>query len=120
MVRCDVILSVLLGVMLSVLLSVILAVMMFSVQAVLVPTAATVKLQFFMRLLLDCAQPVMLVGGAGVGKTTLVQNLLDSLPETFLSLSVPLHYYSTSSSVQSESFNILQVEQCLLVGCRGT
>ncbi|XP_072536739.1 dynein axonemal heavy chain 11 [Salminus brasiliensis] len=69
-------------------------------QAVLVPTAETVRLQYFLRLLLERAQPVMLVGGSGTGKTSLVKHLLDSLPDNFLSVSVPLHYYSSSSSLQ--------------------
>ncbi|XP_053089780.1 dynein axonemal heavy chain 11 isoform X1 [Pangasianodon hypophthalmus] len=69
-------------------------------QAVLVPTAETVRLQYFMRLLLESAQPLMLVGGVGTGKTAMVKDLLATLPETFVSASVPLHHYSTSSSLQ--------------------
>ncbi|KAL7886390.1 hypothetical protein AOLI_G00041110 [Acnodon oligacanthus] len=69
-------------------------------QAALVSTAETVRLQFVMRLLLQCAQPVMLVGGTGTGKTALVRNLLDSLSDDFQTVSVPLHYYSTSSGLQ--------------------
>ncbi|XP_058249288.1 dynein axonemal heavy chain 11 [Hemibagrus wyckioides] len=69
-------------------------------QAVLVPTAETVRLQYFMRLLLESAQPLMLVGGVGTGKTTIVNDLLATLPETFVSASVPLHYYSTSATLQ--------------------
>ncbi|KAK3551295.1 hypothetical protein QTP70_013939, partial [Hemibagrus guttatus] len=69
-------------------------------QAVLVPTAETVRLQYFMHLLLESAQPLMLVGGVGTGKTTIVNDLLATLPETFVSASVPLHYYSTSATLQ--------------------
>ncbi|XP_053483492.1 dynein axonemal heavy chain 11 isoform X4 [Ictalurus furcatus] len=69
-------------------------------QAVMVPTAETVRLQYFMRLLLESAQPLMLVGGVGTGKTAIVKDLLATLPETFISASVPLHHYSTSSTLQ--------------------
>ncbi|KAL7875326.1 hypothetical protein SRHO_G00062960 [Serrasalmus rhombeus] len=72
-------------------------------QAALVSTTETVRLQFVMRLLLQCSQPVMLVGGTGTGKTAVVRNLLDSLSGDFLTVNVPLHYYSTSSGLQSES-----------------
>ncbi|XP_062848433.1 dynein axonemal heavy chain 11 [Trichomycterus rosablanca] len=72
------------------------------VQGVLVPTAETVRLHYFMRLLLERAQPLMLVGGVGTGKTSLVRDLLEALPEErFLTASVPLHYYSTSSTLQA-------------------
>ncbi|XP_035386791.1 dynein heavy chain 11, axonemal isoform X1 [Electrophorus electricus] len=70
------------------------------VQAVWVPTAESGRLQYFLRLLLGSAQPLMLVGGAGTGKTSLVRDLLDALPDTFLTAHVPLHYYSTSSTLQ--------------------
>uniref|UniRef100_A0AAR2JLJ5 AAA+ ATPase domain-containing protein n=1 Tax=Pygocentrus nattereri TaxID=42514 RepID=A0AAR2JLJ5_PYGNA len=69
-------------------------------QAALVSTTETVRLQFVMRLLLQCSQPVMLVGGTGTGKTAVVRNLLDSLSDDFLTVNVPLHYYSTSSGLQ--------------------
>uniref|UniRef100_A0A8B9HNW2 Dynein, axonemal, heavy chain 11 n=1 Tax=Astyanax mexicanus TaxID=7994 RepID=A0A8B9HNW2_ASTMX len=71
-------------------------------QGVLVPTVETVRLQYFLRLLLDRGQPVMLVGGTGTGKSSLIRNLLDTLPDDFLSISAPLHYYTSSSSLQSE------------------
>lgn len=69
----------------------------------LVHTAETVQLQYFMRLLMESAQPLMLVGGVGTGKTAIVEDLLAKLPETFVSASVPLHHYSTSCTLQSES-----------------
>uniref|UniRef100_A0A3B1KJE1 Dynein axonemal heavy chain 11 n=1 Tax=Astyanax mexicanus TaxID=7994 RepID=A0A3B1KJE1_ASTMX len=69
-------------------------------QGVLVPTVETVRLQYFLRLLLDRGQPVMLVGGTGTGKSSLIRNLLDTLPDDFLSISAPLHYYTSSSSLQ--------------------
>ncbi|KAM4581026.1 dynein axonemal heavy chain 11 [Odontesthes bonariensis] len=71
-----------------------------AVQAVLVHTAETVRLCYFMDLLLERRQPVMLVGNAGVGKTALVGNKLDSLPESYMTSKVPFNYYTTSLTLQ--------------------
>ncbi|KAK7886266.1 hypothetical protein WMY93_025887 [Mugilogobius chulae] len=69
-------------------------------QAVLVHTAETVCLQYFMDLLLDRRQPLMLVGNAGVGKSALVRNKLDSLQQSYMTAKVPLNYYTTSHMLQ--------------------
>ncbi|TMS10512.1 Dynein heavy chain 11, axonemal [Larimichthys crocea] len=69
-------------------------------QAVLVHTAETVRLRYFMDLLLERRQPLMLVGNAGVGKTALVRNKLDCLPESFMTAKVPFNYYTTSLMLQ--------------------
>ncbi|XP_008293045.1 dynein heavy chain 11, axonemal [Stegastes partitus] len=69
-------------------------------QAVLVHTAETVRLRYFMDLLLERRQPVMLVGNAGVGKTALVKNKLGCLPESYMTTKVPFNYYTTSLMLQ--------------------
>ncbi|XP_071372237.1 dynein axonemal heavy chain 11 isoform X2 [Centroberyx affinis] len=69
-------------------------------QAVLVHTAETVRLRYFMDLLLERGQPMMLVGNAGVGKTALVRNKLDCLPESYMTTKVPFNYYTTSLMLQ--------------------
>ncbi|XP_049903056.1 dynein axonemal heavy chain 11 [Epinephelus moara] len=69
-------------------------------QAVLVHTAETVRLRYFMDLLLERRQPVMLVGNAGVGKTALVKNKFDCLPESYMTTKVPFNYYTTSLMLQ--------------------
>ncbi|CAG6015638.1 unnamed protein product [Menidia menidia] len=69
-------------------------------QAVLVHTAETVRLWYFMDLLLERRQPVMLVGNAGVGKTALVRSKLESLPESYMTSKVPFNYYTTSLMLQ--------------------
>ncbi|KAM9310019.1 dynein axonemal heavy chain 11 [Pholidichthys leucotaenia] len=69
-------------------------------QAVLVHTAETVRLRYFMDLLLERRQPVMLVGNAGVGKTMLVRSKLDSLPDSYITTKVPFNYYTTSLMLQ--------------------
>uniref|UniRef100_UPI0037E727D7 dynein axonemal heavy chain 11 n=1 Tax=Semicossyphus pulcher TaxID=241346 RepID=UPI0037E727D7 len=69
-------------------------------QAVLVHTAETVCLRYFMDLLLERRQPVMLVGNAGVGKTALVRSKLDCLPESYMTTKIPFNYYTTSLALQ--------------------
>ncbi|KAI2655454.1 Dynein axonemal heavy chain 11 [Labeo rohita] len=70
------------------------------VQSLLVPTVETVRLQYFMSMLLETSQPLMLVGGAGTGKSAVVRNLLEKLPENFISAKVPLHFHTTASMLQ--------------------
>jgi dynein heavy chain, axonemal len=45
-------------------------------QAVLVPTFETIRIRYFMDLLMERKHPVMLVGNAGCGKTVLVNEKL--------------------------------------------
>ncbi|KAJ8415860.1 hypothetical protein AAFF_G00404170 [Aldrovandia affinis] len=71
-----------------------------SLQAVLVHTSETVRLRYFMDLLLDRGQPTMLVGNAGVGKTALVGDKLSDLPENYMVSRVPFNYYTTSTMLQ--------------------
>ena len=50
----------------------------------------------------------MLVGNAGVGKTALVRNKLDCLPESYMTTKVPFNYYTTSLMLQGEwSFSVV-------------
>lgn len=46
------------------------------------------------------SRPVMLVGGAGCGKTVLVNNKLDSLQETTMVTTIPFNHYTTSLMLQ--------------------
>ncbi|KAL5106320.1 hypothetical protein TcWFU_007241 [Taenia crassiceps] len=69
-------------------------------QTVLVSTAETARIRYFLDLLVAARRPVMLVGGAGTGKTVLVQNLLRDLGEDFLVVNVPLNFYTTSEMLQ--------------------
>ncbi|KAJ8290699.1 hypothetical protein GJAV_G00016460 [Gymnothorax javanicus] len=71
-----------------------------SLQTVLVHTSETVRLRYFMDLLLDRGQPLMLVGNAGVGKTALVGDKLSDLPENYMTARVPFNYYTTSTMLQ--------------------
>ena len=76
----------------------------FVSQAVLVHTAETTRVRFFMDLLMDRGHPVMLVSNAGLGKSVLVSNKLSELSEDYAVSNVPFNYYTTSEMLQSEYF----------------
>ncbi|CAG9135931.1 unnamed protein product [Plutella xylostella] len=69
-------------------------------QAVLVPTAETIRIRYFLDLLMKNKHPVMLVGGAGCGKTVLVNEKLQTLPENYAVQSVPFNFYTSSEMLQ--------------------
>ncbi|XP_032902051.1 dynein heavy chain 11, axonemal [Amblyraja radiata] len=69
-------------------------------QAVLVPTAETTRLQYFVNLLLEKGKPIMLVGNAGIGKTILVEDRLANLSEDYMVAKVPFNYYTSSVMLQ--------------------
>lgn len=64
------------------------------------PTPETARIRYFLDLLVTAGRPVMLVGGAGTGKTVLVQYLLRDLGEEFLVVNAPLNYHTTSEMLQ--------------------
>ncbi|KTG04987.1 hypothetical protein cypCar_00006303 [Cyprinus carpio] len=69
-------------------------------QTVLVHSAETISLTYFIELLLQKGKPVMLVGNAGVGKTILVWDKIAKLKEEFMVTKVPFNYYTTSAMLQ--------------------
>ncbi|CAF1186132.1 unnamed protein product [Adineta steineri] len=71
-------------------------------QAALVPTSETVRIRYWMDLLMERGYPVMLVGGAGSGKTVIVNDKLQSLNnELWTVVNVPFNYYTSSEMLQS-------------------
>nr|NP_001262793.1 dynein heavy chain at 93AB, isoform C [Drosophila melanogaster]AGB96173.1 dynein heavy chain at 93AB, isoform C [Drosophila melanogaster] len=69
-------------------------------QAVIVHTSESIRLRFFLDLLMDKKHPVMLVGNAGCGKTVLVNEKLQSLSENYAVTTIPFNYYTTSEMLQ--------------------
>ncbi|XP_069077648.1 dynein axonemal heavy chain 11-like [Pleurodeles waltl] len=69
-------------------------------QTILVHTAETVRLRYFVDLLLEKGKLIMLVGNAGVGKTILVSDKLSRLSEDYMVAKVPFNYYTTSAMLQ--------------------
>ncbi|GFN78401.1 dynein heavy chain 9, axonemal, partial [Plakobranchus ocellatus] len=69
-------------------------------QATLVHTAETIRIKYFLDMLVEKRRPVMLVGNAGTGKTVLMQDKLNNLSEDFMVTNVPFNFYTTSEMLQ--------------------
>ncbi|XP_032944295.1 dynein axonemal heavy chain 11 isoform X2 [Rhinolophus ferrumequinum] len=69
-------------------------------QRVVVHTSETTRLRYFVELLLEKGQPLMLIGNTGVGKTVFVGDTLARLSEEYIVARVPFHYYTTSAVLQ--------------------
>lgn len=70
-------------------------------QSTLVNTFETIRIRYFMDLLVKKGKPVMLVGNAGTGKTVLINDKLKSLSEEWLVANVPFNFYTTSEMLQT-------------------
>uniref|UniRef100_A0A670I3M4 Dynein axonemal heavy chain 17 n=1 Tax=Podarcis muralis TaxID=64176 RepID=A0A670I3M4_PODMU len=71
-------------------------------QASMVHTTETIRIRYFMDLLMAKKWPVMLVGNAGTGKSVLMVDKLDTLnTDDYLVQSVPFNFYTTSAMLQS-------------------
>ncbi|VEN40996.1 unnamed protein product, partial [Callosobruchus maculatus] len=69
-------------------------------QAVLVHTAESIRIRYFLDLLMEKRNPVMLVGTAGCGKTVLVKDKLGALQENYAITNVPFNFYTSSEMLQ--------------------
>ncbi|XP_067914454.1 dynein axonemal heavy chain 17-like [Heterodontus francisci] len=71
-------------------------------QAAFVHTTETIRLRYFIDLLLDIGQPIMLAGNAGTGKSVLMSEKLNSLNiEDYLIQAVPFNFYTNSAMLQA-------------------
>lgn len=59
-------------------------------------TQESIRVRYFVDLLMDNKHPVMLVGNAGCGKTVLVGEKLVGLSENYAVANVPFNFYTTS------------------------
>ena len=66
----------------------------------MVHTAETTRVRFFMDLLIEKHRPVMLVANAGTGKTVLMNDKLNSLPDSYMVANVPFNFYTSSEMLQ--------------------
>ncbi|XP_063983406.1 dynein beta chain, ciliary [Diachasmimorpha longicaudata] len=69
-------------------------------QAALVYTSESIRIKYFLDLLMEEKHPVMLVGGAGCGKTVLVSEKLLQLSENYAVANVPFNFYTSSEMLQ--------------------
>ncbi|KAM6111100.1 LOW QUALITY PROTEIN: dynein axonemal heavy chain 17 [Pterocles gutturalis] len=71
-------------------------------QASLVHTAETIRLRYFVDMLMEKQRPVMLVGNAGTGKSVLMRDKLETLStDQYLVQSMPFNFYTTSAMLQA-------------------
>lgn len=69
---------------------------------IVVPTVDSVRLSFLTKLLVDRQNPVMFVGVAGSGKTTLAKDFLRNLDEDTISTTINMNYYTDSRTLQQQ------------------
>ena len=63
-------------------------------------TAETIRVKYFIDLLVENKRPVMLVGNAGTGKTVLMQEVNNNLGDDYMVTNVPFNFYTTSEMLQ--------------------
>ncbi|NWR46185.1 DYH17 protein, partial [Regulus satrapa] len=90
-------------------------------QAAVVHTTETIRLRYFMDLLMEKQRPVMLVGNAGTGKSVLMWDKLEALgTDEYLVQSVPLNFYTTSAMLQAVLEKPLEKKSGRIYGPPGT
>ncbi|NXS34473.1 DYH17 protein, partial [Pomatostomus ruficeps] len=90
-------------------------------QAAVVHTAETIRLRYFLDLLMEKQRPVMLVGNAGTGKSVLMWDKLEALgTDEYLVQSVPLNFYTTSAMLQAVLEKSLEKKSGRIFGPPGT
>ena len=73
---------------------------LFSLQACLVHNSETIRIKYFLDILVDLKFPVMLIGAAGSGKTLIINEKLGQMDEDFLIANVPFNFYYNSELTQ--------------------
>ena len=69
-------------------------------QACLVHNPETIRIRYFLDLLIEKRFPVMLIGIAGCGKTLIINEKLFQLDENFAIANVPFNFYYSSEMTQ--------------------
>ena len=69
-------------------------------QACLVHNTETIRIKYFLDILVDLKFPVMLIGAAGSGKTLIINEKLGQMDEEFLIANVPFNFYYNSELTQ--------------------
>lgn len=67
---------------------------------ILVPTIDTVRSKFLMGGLVASKKHALIIGNVGVGKTMIVQSILDSLPDSMSHMVINFSAQASSSSLQ--------------------
>jgi dynein heavy chain len=73
-----------------------------SFQSLMVQTSDTMRLNLLLDLITSRGKGVMLVGGAGTGKTAIIQNYFHTLQEGRTSKTISMNYYTDSANLQEQ------------------
>ena len=71
-----------------------------SASAVTVPTTESVAVTFWLSQLVEKRHPAMLVGSAGCGKTAIINGLLRSLDDSYMTTTVNVNYFTNAALFQ--------------------
>lgn len=74
--------------------------MFFFHQCTLIPTKESVQITWFLEKLLKQPCSVMLIGAAGTGKSMILRDNLNALPDTYKVVHIPFNYYTNSITLQ--------------------
>lgn len=79
------------------------------------PTEETVRMRWFLDTLIAQKHPVMLIGGAGSGKSVMVREKLAALTDNFCVSNIPFNFYTSSEMLQKvgETSNFFRIFRCL-------
>ena len=69
-------------------------------QACLVHNAETIRVKYFIDMLVECKFPLMLIGLAGSGKTLMLNDALGHLDEEYAVANVPFNFYYSAEMTQ--------------------
>ena len=69
---------------------------------IVVPTVELVRLTYLTSVILKQKRHVLLVGGAGTGKTALVKDFMRNLDEATMTSTINMNYYTDSASIQQQ------------------
>ncbi|NXH15458.1 DYH17 protein, partial [Bucco capensis] len=90
-------------------------------QASVIHTTETIRIRYFMDLLIEKHRAVMLVGSAGTGKSVLMWDKLEALStDEYLVQCVPFNFYTTSAMLQAVLEKPLQKKSGKTYGPPGT
>lgn len=67
---------------------------------ILVPTVDTVRSRYLLNGLVSSPKHALLIGNVGVGKTMIVQSVLDNLPDSKSSMTINFSAQASSNSLQ--------------------
>eukprot|EP00049_Salpingoeca_infusionum_P001275 m.46981 g.46981 ORF g.46981 m.46981 type:complete len:4526 (+) comp10948_c0_seq2:170-13747(+) len=70
-------------------------------SAALVPTTETVRVRFWVDMLMEAGHPVLLVGSPGTGKTASILNKLNNMDESWMYQSTAFNHYTVHHTIQT-------------------